>query len=51
MNKQADNGSTNWKAFSCPREKNALDIPFIQTYHHRIKEYSGTMTQANLTKR
>jgi len=33
------------------KKKNALDIPFIQTYHHRTKEYSDTMTQAKLTKK
>jgi hypothetical protein len=33
------------------QKKNALDIPFIQTYHHRTKEYSDTMTHAKLTKK
>jgi hypothetical protein len=33
------------------KKKNALDIPFIQTYHHRTKEYFDTMTQTKLTKR
>jgi hypothetical protein len=51
MNRHAGNDTTDWKAFPRPREKNALDIPFIQTYHHRIKGYSDTMTQAKLTKR
>jgi|WetSurSiteA1Bulk_404760.scaffolds.fasta_scaffold06073_5 hypothetical protein len=33
------------------KKKNALDIPFVQTYHHRTKGYSDTMTQAQLTIR
>lgn len=33
------------------KKGNALDISFIQTYHHRIKEYCDTMTHAKLTKK
>jgi hypothetical protein len=39
------------KGLYLPTEKKALDIPFIQTYHHRIKQYYDTCGPNKINKR